>query len=78
MSVAVVGRPVGRAVSSQEAAWVFAQGEAAAAMGAVNAGVARLVAAVRVLLDTDGWAGPGIRSPEHWLTWKAGISRGRA
>ena len=47
-------------------------------MGAVNVAVARLVAAVRVLLDTDGWEGAGIRSPEHWLTWKAGVSRPRA
>jgi Domain of unknown function (DUF222) len=64
--------------SSQEAAWWFAEGEAVAAMGTVNAAVARLVAAVRVLLDTGGWEGVGIRSPEHWLCWKAGVSRPRA
>lgn len=64
--------------SRQEAAWVFAAGEAAVVMGAVNVAVARLVAAVRVLVDTDGWEGVGIRSPEQWLAWKAGVSRGRA
>jgi hypothetical protein len=47
-------------------------------MGTVNVAVARLVAAVRVLLDSDGWEGVGIQSPEHWLCWKAGISRARA
>ena len=47
-------------------------------MGTVNVAVARLVAAVRVLLDTDGWVGVGIQSPEHWVTWKAGVARSRA
>ena len=64
--------------SPQEAAWRFAEGEAVAVMGAVNVAVARLVAAVRGLLDTDGWEGVGIRSPEHWLCWKANLSRARA
>ena len=31
-----------------------------------------------VLVDSDGWEGIGIQSPEHWLCWKAGISRPRA
>ena len=62
----------------QEAAWRFAEGEAVAVMGTVNVAVARLVAAVRGLLDTDGWEGVGIRSPEHWLCWKANLSRARA
>jgi Domain of unknown function (DUF222)/HNH endonuclease len=64
--------------SPQEAAWRFAEGEAVAVMGTVNVAVARLVAAVRVLVDSDGWEGIGIQSPEHWLCWKAGISRPRA
>ena len=51
-----------------------AEGEAVEVMGTVNVAVARLVAAVRVLLDTDGWEGIGIQSPEHWLCWKAGVS----
>jgi hypothetical protein len=62
----------------QEAAWRFAEGEAIEVMGTVNVAVARLVAAVRGLLDTDGWEGVGIQSPEHWLCWKAGIARPRA
>ena len=24
--------------------------------------------------DRDGWAGPGIRSCAHWLSWRAGIN----
>ena len=64
--------------SPQASAWAFAEGEAVAVMGTVNQAVARLVTALRVLLDTDGWEGAGIRSPEHWVTWKAGMSRSRA
>lgn len=69
---------VGAGRSPREAAWAFAEGEAVAVMGTVNVAVARLVAALRQLLDTGGWAGAGIQSPEHWVTWKAGVSRHRA
>jgi hypothetical protein len=24
--------------------------------------------------DREGWAGPGIRSCAHWLSWRAGMS----
>ena len=65
--------PAGAGRSPQEEAWWFAEAEAVAVMGTVNVAVARLVAAVRGLLDTDGWEGIGIQSPEHWLCWKAGI-----
>ena len=47
-------------------------------MGPVNAAMARLVAAVRDLLEAEGWVGHGIRSPEHWVTWKTGVSHHRA
>ena len=33
---------------------------------------------MRELLAVEGWAGRGIRSPEHWLILKAGLSHGRA
>ena len=62
----------------QLVAWRAAEATAVEVMGAVNAGVARLVAAVAELLAVDGWVGAGIRSPEHWLSWKAGVSHGRA
>ena len=48
-------------------------------MGTVNAGgrpAGRRGAAA--CSAADGWAGAGIRSPEHWVTWKAGVSRARA
>ena len=57
--------PAGAGRSPQEEAWRFTEGEAVAVMGTVNVAVARLVAAVRGLLDTDGWEGVGIQSPEH-------------
>src|SRR5690606_1527076 len=31
-----------------------------------------------VLVEADGWVGAGIRSPEQWVMWKAGVSRARA
>jgi hypothetical protein len=64
--------------SPQEGAWRQAEAEAVAVMGTVNVAVARLVAAIRMLLATDGWMGPGIVSPEHWVCWKAALSRARA
>ena len=67
-----------RGPGPQEAAWRFAEGAVVEVMSTVNVAVARLVAALRVLLDTEGWAGHGIQSPEHWVTWKAGVSRSRA
>jgi hypothetical protein len=67
-----------RGLSPQARAWAAAEAESAAAMGTVNAAVARLVAAVRDLVAADGWQGWGIQSPEHWLCWKANVSRARA
>ena len=78
MSVVELPAPPPSGPAPQEAAWRFAEGEAIEVMGTVNVAVARLVAAVRVLLDTDGWEGVGIQSPEHWLCWKAGVARPRA
>lgn len=65
-------------MNRQERAW--AEGEAAtvAAMGQINVAVARLVSTILMLIQTDGWGGVGIRSVEHWVTWKAGVSRERA
>jgi hypothetical protein len=47
MSVVEPPAPLPSGPSPQEAAWRFAEGEAIAVMGTVNAAVARLVAAVR-------------------------------
>jgi hypothetical protein len=62
----------------QERAWLDGEAETVAVMGTLNAAAAQLVATIRMLLDTDGWHGWGIQSPEHWVTWKAGVSPSRA
>ena len=62
----------------QELAWDAAEAETVAAMAVVNAGVARLVGALTGLLAAGGWQGAGIRSPEHWVCWKAAVGRSRA
>jgi hypothetical protein len=78
-AVAEVPAPEGAEVESpQERAWRAAEVETVAAMGVVNVAIARLVTGIRMLLATDGWVGPGIVSPEHWLCWKAAVSRTRA
>lgn len=64
--------------SSREEAWAAGERATLALMGTINLAVAQLVATIRMLIDTDGWAGHGIQSVEHWVTWKAGISRRRA
>ena len=49
-----------------------------AAMGILNVASAQVVSVVAEALERGAWQGIGIRSPEHWLTWRAGISAGRA
>ena len=41
----------------------------------LDASLVRLVAEV---LETGVWAMPGIVSPAHWLSWKAGLSAAHA
>jgi Domain of unknown function (DUF222)/HNH endonuclease len=53
---------------------VDAEQELAALCGEVNASYARLVAIVGGCLVDDSWAIAGIRSPEHWLSMRAGLS----
>jgi len=52
--------------------------ELASLCGGLNASYARLVAIVAQALADQSWAGGGIRSPEHWLTLRAGLSPFRA
>jgi len=51
-----------------------AEQELASLCGAVNASYARLVAIVAGSLVDESWAIAGIRSPEHWLSMRAGLS----
>lgn len=62
----------------QERAWREGERSTISLMGTINVATAQLVSTVSMLLATDGWHGHGIQSPEHWLTWKAGLERSRA
>lgn len=61
-----------------ESAWEAGERETVAAMGQINLFTASLVRTIRTLIDNEGFAGPGIKSIEHWVTWKAGLSQQRA
>lgn len=71
MAMAVVDHP-------QERAWCEGERQTVALMGTVNAAMAQLVSTIAMLIATDGWHGHGIRSVEHWVTWKACVSESRA
>ena len=46
--------------------------------GSLNLLHGQLVELTVEVLEGDYWAGYGVRSPEHWLTWKTGLSPYRA
>lgn len=48
------------------------------ASGVLTTAYRHLVQVMRISLDQEHWAAPGIRSPEHWLTCFAGVSRAAA
>ena len=50
----------------------------AEAVGLLNLVTAELVGLIGEALRTDAWEGFGIRSPEHWVVWRCGVSPGRA
>src|SRR3546814_2967361 len=48
-------------------------------VGQSNVLAAQLVDVVVEVLDAEAWGGgQGLRSPEHWLSWRAGFSASRA
>src|SRR5918996_239376 len=47
-------------------------------VGGLNVASAELVALVSEALATGAWEGAGIRSPEHWVAWRCGVSGARA
>src|SRR5947208_15013632 len=69
--VAVAG-----AVAEAEAARLEA--EMAEVCGVLNAATGRLVGLIARVIETGAWEGHGIRSAEHWVAWRSGVSRGRA
>ena len=52
--------------------------ELAQVCGVLNAATARLVSLLARALESGAHEGTGIHSPEHWVAWKCGLSRGRA
>ncbi|MGH9288507.1 MAG: DUF222 domain-containing protein [Acidimicrobiales bacterium] len=47
-------------------------------VGLLNVVTAELVCLIGEALRTGGWEGFGIRSPEHWVVWRCGMSPARA
>ena len=47
-------------------------------MGVINAATAELVSVISAVLESGAWGGGGVRSPEHWVAWRAGVSTTRA
>lgn len=62
--------------SDRAADW--AESRIAEIMGVLNAATAELVSVIAEVLRTAAWGGGGLRSPEHWVAWKAGVSPARA
>lgn len=54
------------------------EGEIAEVCGVLNAASGRLVRLIADVLATEAWEGWGIRSPEHWVGWRCGVSPTRA
>jgi hypothetical protein len=46
--------------------------------GVLHATTASLVEVLAEVLSTQAWQEAGIRSPVHWVTWRCGVSTGRA
>ena len=47
-------------------------------VGGLNVASAELVGLVSEALATGAWEGAGIRSPEHWVAWRCGVTGARA
>src|SRR5436305_7147292 len=54
------------------------EAEMAQVCGVLNASTGRLVALVARALDSGAYQQAGIHSPEQWVSWKCGVSAGRA
>jgi hypothetical protein len=47
-------------------------------VGLLNVVTAELVGVIGGVIRAGAWEGFGIRSPEHWVVWRCGVSPGRA
>ena len=54
------------------------EAEMAEVCGVLNAATGRLVGLIAGVLETECWQGWGVRSAEQWVSWKCGVSPGRA
>ena len=77
MSV-MVGTGDGEQVEAARLDAELLEAELAVVCGALNQVSARLVVLTARAIESEGWAGAGIRSVEHWLVLRAGLSPGRA
>ena len=68
---------MGVMVGTGDGEWQL-EAELAVVCGQLNQVSARLVAVTARAIESEGWAGAGIRSVEHWLVLRAGLSPGRA
>lgn len=64
--------------SESERLSTWAEERVSQVMGVVNAATAELVSVLAEVLRTEAWAVDGIRSPEHWVAWRCGVSASRA
>ncbi len=69
---------IGAEPSGLDAAVQALEVEVAEAAGVLNAAHARLVDLTVQALDRDLWAQWGVHSPQHWLTWQAGLTPAHA
>lgn len=74
----IVLMTVMEAVAAREAAVREIEAQVASAAGALNVAHGRLVELAADLIESGLWCGYGIKSVEHWLCWKAGLSPERA
>ncbi|MGQ0432353.1 MAG: DUF222 domain-containing protein [Microthrixaceae bacterium] len=66
-------------MSRQERVGLEAEARCASLMGQMNVAAADLVEVIAEVLDAEAWGpGGGLRSPEHWVTWRTGVSPARA
>lgn len=66
-------------MSRQERVGWAAQARLTELMGQINVLTAEVVEVIAEVLDADAWgSGAGLRSPEHWVAWRAGVSPTRA
>jgi len=64
--------------AESQATWDWADERLSELMGTINAATAEVVSVIAKVIETGAWGGAGVRSPEHWVAWRAGVSPARA